>query len=97
MASRTLFSNSLKTKLSSGFRSQALRPSATLAQKFSSVAQAAETRTTTLPNGFTVATEANPQSETATVGVWIDSGSRYEGANRGAAYFLEHMLFKVIR
>ncbi|ORY00681.1 mitochondrial processing peptidase beta subunit [Basidiobolus meristosporus CBS 931.73] len=94
MASRMLFSNSLKSKLSTGFRSQALRPSSALAQKFSSVASATETRTTTLPNGFSVATETNPQAETATVGVWIDSGSRYEGSNRGAAYFLEQMLFK---
>jgi len=34
-------------------------------------------------------------SETATVGVWIDAGSRYETAkNNGAAHFLEHMAFK---
>lgn len=34
-------------------------------------------------------------SETATVGVWIDAGSRYEtAANNGAAHFLEHMAFK---
>ena len=33
--------------------------------------------------------------ETATVGVWIDAGSRYETAkNNGAAHFLEHMAFK---
>lgn len=33
--------------------------------------------------------------ETATVGVWIDAGSRYENAkNNGAAHFLEHMAFK---
>lgn len=34
--------------------------------------------------------------ETATVGVWIDAGSRYETErNNGAAHFLEHMAFKV--
>ena len=33
--------------------------------------------------------------ETATVGVWIDAGSRYEnGKNNGVAHFLEHMAFK---
>merc|ERR1719478_311069 len=33
--------------------------------------------------------------ETATVGVWIDAGSRYEtDANNGVAHFLEHMAFK---
>lgn len=36
--------------------------------------------------------------ETATVGVWIDAGSRYETAkNNGAAHFLEHMAFKGTR
>ena len=33
--------------------------------------------------------------ETATVGVFIDAGSRYEsGASNGTAHFLEHMTFK---
>ena len=32
---------------------------------------------------------------TATVGLWIDTGSRYEtAANNGVAHFLEHMAFK---
>ena len=32
---------------------------------------------------------------TATVGAWIDAGSRYEtGRNNGAAHFLEHVAFK---
>lgn len=35
------------------------------------------------------------QGETATVGVWIDTGSRYENEkNNGVAHFLEHMFFK---
>ncbi|KAI9275568.1 Metalloenzyme, LuxS/M16 peptidase-like protein [Phascolomyces articulosus] len=52
-------------------------------------------RTTILPNGFTVATEENPASQTATVGVWIDAGSRAENVkNNGSAHFLEHMAFK---
>ena len=34
--------------------------------------------------------------ETATVGVFIDAGSRYETAkNNGTAHFLEHVIFKV--
>jgi mitochondrial-processing peptidase subunit beta len=34
-------------------------------------------------------------SATATVGVWIDAGSRYESAeNNGVAHFLEHITFK---
>ncbi|EIE79631.1 hypothetical protein G6F55_002849 [Rhizopus delemar] len=52
-------------------------------------------RKTILPNGFTVATEENPACQTATVGVWIDAGSRAENMkNNGSAHFLEHMSFK---
>jgi processing peptidase subunit beta len=49
---------------------------------------------TTLDNGLRVATE-DSGSATATVGLWIDAGSRYENANNnGVAHFLEHMAFK---
>lgn len=35
---------------------------------------------------------------TATVGMWIDTGSRYETEqNNGTAHFLEHMTFKVAK
>ncbi|CCJ29609.1 unnamed protein product [Pneumocystis jirovecii] len=54
-----------------------------------------KTETTTLQNGFTVASESFPHSQTATVGVWIDSGSRSESAeSNGVAHFLEHLAFK---
>ena len=50
---------------------------------------------TTLDSGLRVASETTPFAETATVGVWIDAGSRYEtNENNGAAHFLEHMAFK---
>jgi processing peptidase subunit beta len=50
--------------------------------------------TTTLDNGLRVATE-DSGAATATVGLWIDAGSRYEtAANNGVAHFLEHMAFK---
>jgi len=50
--------------------------------------------TKTKSNGIRVASET-AHGETATVGVWIDAGSRYETAsNNGAAHFLEHMAFK---
>ncbi|KEP63959.1 UNVERIFIED_CONTAM: peptidase M16 family potein, putative [Hammondia hammondi] len=53
------------------------------------------TLTTTLPNGIRVATQRLPFHQTATVGVWIDSGSRYDTKEtNGAAHFLEHMTFK---
>lgn len=35
-------------------------------------------------------------ASTATVGLWIDSGSRYETDDtNGVAHFMEHMAFKV--
>ncbi len=54
------------------------------------------TRLTTLPNGLRIASEENPNNLTATVGIWLDAGSRSETpANNGTAHFLEHMIFKV--
>ncbi|TIB81103.1 hypothetical protein E3Q22_01432 [Wallemia mellicola] len=59
----------------------------------SSIKQPA-TQVTSLSNGLTVATEEN-DTKSATVGVWIDSGSRGESAKtNGTAHFLEHMAFK---
>lgn len=58
------------------------------------VLNAPATDVTTLGSGVRVASETG-HGETATVGVWIDAGSRYEnGKNNGAAHFLEHMAFK---
>ena len=52
------------------------------------------TLVTTLGNQLRVASESTG-GETATVGMWIDTGSRYEtDANNGVAHFLEHMAFK---
>ncbi len=54
------------------------------------------TQTTTLGNGLSVATEYSPYLQTATVGIWIDAGSRAEtDATSGTAHFLEHLAFKV--
>ena len=53
------------------------------------------TTVSSLSNGFRVACESIPDTEVATVGVWIDAGSRYETlGNNGTAHFLEHMNFK---
>ncbi|XP_020258904.1 probable mitochondrial-processing peptidase subunit beta, mitochondrial, partial [Asparagus officinalis] len=69
-------------------------PHPTLADH-SSILAFPQTRVTTLPNGLRVATESNLASETATVGVWIDAGSRFEtDETNGTAHFLEHMIFK---
>lgn len=52
------------------------------------------TQVTRLDNGLRVASE-DSGAPTATVGLWIDAGSRYETAqNNGVAHFLEHMAFK---
>lgn len=59
------------------------------------VLRAPSTDVTALDSGLRVASETVAGAETATVGVWIDAGSRYEtAANNGAAHFLEHMAFK---
>lgn len=82
MASR-LLSNTLQANV--GLTKQFVRPMAT-------AAKASATRITNLPNGLTVATEENPSSGAATVGVWIDAGSRAESAKtNGAANLLEHI------
>ncbi|OAY82345.1 probable mitochondrial-processing peptidase subunit beta, mitochondrial [Ananas comosus] len=61
----------------------------------SPILAAPETRVTTLPNGLRVATESSLAARTATVGVWIDAGSRFETEEtNGTAHFLEHMIFK---
>lgn len=52
------------------------------------------TQLSVLPNQMRVASESTG-GDTATVGVWIDAGSRHETeANNGVAHFLEHMAFK---
>lgn len=52
------------------------------------------TTVTCLDNGLRVATE-DSGAPTATVGLWIDAGSRYEcERTNGVAHFLEHMAFK---
>jgi len=53
-----------------------------------------ETQTTTLDNGLRICSE-DSGIPTATVGLWMDVGSRYEhDKNNGVAHFLEHMAFK---
>uniref|UniRef100_A0A915PH90 Mitochondrial processing peptidase beta subunit n=1 Tax=Setaria digitata TaxID=48799 RepID=A0A915PH90_9BILA len=48
---------------------------------------------TSLKNGFRIVTEAN-ERPTTVVGVWVDSGSRFENeTNNGTANFLEHMMY----
>lgn len=77
MASKLLSSTLPRAAFSNKF----VRPLATAATS---------TRTTVLPNGFTIATEEHGNTGTSTVGVWINTGSRAESAStNGAANFLE--------
>jgi predicted Zn-dependent peptidase len=49
----------------------------------------------TLPNGLRVITQDMPSIHSATIGAWVDTGSRDETpAEAGASHFLEHLLFK---
>ncbi|WP_029460974.1 M16 family metallopeptidase [Solidesulfovibrio alcoholivorans] len=52
-------------------------------------------RVTRLPNGVRVVTESMPQVKTASLGVWIEAGSRHEAKGQeGLAHLWEHMAFK---
>ena len=49
----------------------------------------------TLPNGVTVVSQAMPHLKSATIGLWVGSGSRYESKElNGISHLLEHMAFK---
>ena len=48
-----------------------------------------------LPNGIRVVSESIPYVKSATVGVWIGTGSRNEqNYNHGISHFIEHLMFK---
>jgi predicted Zn-dependent peptidase len=50
---------------------------------------------TRLPSGLSVVTDRMPHLETASLGVWIGSGSRNEQPDEhGISHLLEHMAFK---
>ncbi len=50
---------------------------------------------TRLPSGLVVVTDAMPHLETASLGVWVGSGSRDERPDEhGISHLLEHMAFK---
>jgi predicted Zn-dependent peptidase len=52
-------------------------------------------RATRLPNGIRVLSEELADLASATVGIWVENGSRYEaGAQSGISHFLEHLFFK---
>ncbi|MCE1246127.1 MAG: insulinase family protein [Firmicutes bacterium] len=50
---------------------------------------------TVLPNGIKVLTEEINEFKSASIGVWVHTGPKYETArNMGVSHFIEHMLFK---
>ncbi|HEY1311438.1 MAG TPA: pitrilysin family protein, partial [Pseudolabrys sp.] len=50
---------------------------------------------TRLPSGLSVVTDSMPHLESATLGVWVGAGSRYEmNDEHGISHLLEHMAFK---
>ncbi|MCI1675991.1 MAG: insulinase family protein [Ancrocorticia sp.] len=52
-------------------------------------------RRSILPGGIRLLTEFVPYQRSASIGFWVGTGSRDEGAQtRGSTHFLEHLLFK---
>jgi len=50
---------------------------------------------TILDNGLTVLSESIPSYKSASIGLWVKTGSRYENySEMGLVHFIEHMLFK---
>ena len=51
-----------------------------------------------LSNGVRVLSEPMPQVVSATIGIWVENGSRYEQPDQnGVSHFIEHLLFKGTR
>ena len=52
-------------------------------------------RRQTLPNGLTIITEQMPHIRSASIGIWLQTGSRDEDPEwNGISHFIEHMVFK---
>jgi predicted Zn-dependent peptidase len=48
-----------------------------------------------LPNGLTIITEQMPHIRSASIGIWLETGSRDEDPEwNGISHFIEHMVFK---
>ncbi|HXG04653.1 MAG TPA: pitrilysin family protein [Candidatus Binatia bacterium] len=54
-----------------------------------------EYRKSVLPNGIRIVTERMPHVRSVAVGVWVETGSRHEPAERGGmSHLIEHLVFK---
>src|SRR5258707_9078037 len=52
-------------------------------------------RRTALANGLRIVSEHMPGVPSVTIGIWVESGSRFEPRRLGGiSHFLEHLLFK---
>ncbi|VBB08039.1 Hypothetical protein LUCI_3304 [Lucifera butyrica] len=52
-------------------------------------------RKSVLPNGIRIVSETIPYVKSVTLGIWVNTGSRYEEEdNHGVSHFIEHLLFK---
>ena len=92
MASRLLLSSLRRSGVRRSFLQRSFSSSSKSTEQALLAYPAAQV--SALPNGLRVATEPS-HGDTATVGVWIDTGSRYESKEtNGVAHFLEHMFFK---
>ena len=50
---------------------------------------------TQLKNGLKIITEEMPDIQSASIGIWVNTGSRNEDSKRnGVSHFIEHLLFK---
>ncbi len=66
-----------------------------LTERDSAGAVVSTVRRSVLPNGLRIVTEAMPGVRSASIGVWVGTGSRDETPRlSGASHFLEHLLFK---
>ena len=54
-----------------------------------------EYQKTILKNGLQIITSVRPQTETVSLGIWVNTGSAYETLDvNGISHFIEHMVFK---
>ncbi|HSB08470.1 MAG TPA: pitrilysin family protein [Blastocatellia bacterium] len=75
-----------------------MKPYASIASGVIMVEQASPIKQTILDNGFMIITERMDHVRSASVGIWVRSGSRHEAAPlNGISHFIEHTLFKGTR
>jgi hypothetical protein len=76
-------------------RRENLKDSGRLENFFQPPAKVGMVQKSVLSNGVRVLTEAMPQMVSATIGIWVENGSRYEERHEnGVSHFIEHLLFK---